>query len=156
MFDLIIPITTILHVTVAITVIRTSGTIAIAAIVIAITSVIAARRIRFATTTWRHTASTTTRRTVATRGTITTGVETPGSGGRSTSPLWNVRTVLLSNKDRTYLDLQNIIATKAFVVHLVVGVISIATAFVFDKGKEATRGRTRGRNVTTDEAAVAK
>jgi hypothetical protein len=87
MFDLIIPITTILHVTVAITVIRASGTISIAAVVIAITSIIAARRIRFATATRGHAASTTTRRTVAARGTIAAGVETPGSRGRSTSPL---------------------------------------------------------------------
>ena len=55
-----------------------------------------------------------------------------------------------------YLDLQNIIASEALVVHLVVGVIGIAAALVFDKGKEAARGRTRGRNVAADESAVAK
>jgi predicted nuclease with RNAse H fold len=54
-----------------------------------------------------------------------------------------------------YLDLQNIIAAKALVVHLVVGVIGIATALVFDKGKEAARGRTRGGNVAANEAPVA-
>jgi hypothetical protein len=41
-------------------------------------------------------------------------------------------------------------------VHLVVGVIGIATALVFDEGKEAARGRTRGRNIAADEATVAK
>jgi hypothetical protein len=41
-------------------------------------------------------------------------------------------------------------------VHFVVGIIGIATALVFDKGKEAARGRTRSGNIAADEAAVAK
>ena len=52
MFDLIIPITTIFHITVAITVIRASGTIAVTTVVITITTVIATRRISFTIATW--------------------------------------------------------------------------------------------------------
>ena len=56
----------------------------------------------------------------------------------------------------TYLDLQNIITAKSFVMHLVISVIGIATTLVFDKGKETTRGRPRGRNIATNESPIAK
>jgi hypothetical protein len=35
----------------------------------------------------------------------------------------------------TYLDLQDIISTDPLVVHLVIGIIGIATALVLDEGK---------------------
>jgi len=84
-FDLIIPIATILHVTVAIAVIWASGTITVAAVVIAIAAVIAARRISFAAATRGYAAS--TGRTIAARGAVAAGVEAPGSRGRGASPL---------------------------------------------------------------------
>lgn len=78
----------------------------------------------------------------------------------------------------TYLDLQQIIAANSLVVHLVVGVISVPAALVLDKGEaewlieymakrssrmgrvgrgnlQSARGRTRCRNVATDETTVA-
>jgi hypothetical protein len=72
---------------------------------------------------------------------------------------------------QAYLDLQQVIAANALVVHLVVGIISIAAALVFDESKpagllepgacaqgrkhsQARRGGARGRDVAADEAAV--
>lgn len=71
----------------------------------------------------------------------------------------------------TYLNLQQVIAADALVVHLVVGVIGIATALVLDESEAAgllapygwvqarrysqTRGsRARGRNIAADKATV--
>lgn len=71
----------------------------------------------------------------------------------------------------SYLDLQEVIATDALVVHLVVGVIGIATTLVLDEGEaagllepcgrvqgmrysQAGGRRARGGDVAADQAAV--
>lgn len=35
----------------------------------------------------------------------------------------------------SYLNLQQVVSPNSLVVHLMIGIIGIATAFVFDKGK---------------------
>lgn len=40
---------------------------------------------------------------------------------------------------RAYFDLERFVAADALVVHLVVGVVSIATALIFNKGEAASR-----------------
>lgn len=72
---------------------------------------------------------------------------------------------------QTYLDLQQVVAADALVVHLMIGIIGVATAFVLDESKAAgqlapdghvlargysqARGsRARGRNVAADKATV--
>lgn len=42
---------------------------------------------------------------------------------------------MLSSPARAYLDLQQVVASYALVVHLVVGIIGIATALVLDEGE---------------------
>lgn len=74
----------------------------------------------------------------------------------------------------SYLNLQEVIATDALIVHLVVGIVGITTALVLDKGEAALKvsnmyeladgrklmylqsaGRSaRGRNVAADETSV--
>lgn len=72
----------------------------------------------------------------------------------------------------TYLDLQQVIAADALVVHLVIRVIGIAARLVFHEGEAAgrlepgsrrrartnsqsTRGGARSGNVAADKAAIA-
>lgn len=78
---------------------------------------------------------------------------------------------LLVALGQAYLNLQQVIAANALVVHLVVGVVSIATALILDESEpagllepgacaqgrrhsQARGGRARGRNVAADEATV--
>jgi hypothetical protein len=67
-------------------------------------------------------------------------VKPPRSGRGSTSPL----------------DLQHIIATDALVVHIMIRVVRIATILVLHESKQPAASGPRSRNVTADQAAVAR
>lgn len=63
-------------------------------------------------------------------------VEAPGGGRRSASPLRTCqdrtgRPVVASS----YLDLQDVVAADALVVHLMVSIVSVATVLILDEGK---------------------
>jgi hypothetical protein len=72
-----------------------------------------------------------------------------------------------------YLDLQNIVASDALVMHIMISFIGIATILIFDKCEaesdepacwfvvggrrclQSAAGRSGGRNVTADKTAIA-
>jgi len=67
-----------------------------------------------------------------------TSVKAPASGRRGASPLWLVSIAAeVSIRFRSYLDLEDIVTTDTHVMHLVVRVISIATALVLDEREAA-------------------
>jgi hypothetical protein len=53
-------------------------------------------------------------------------------------PTVYVLALIIVKQGFTYLDLQKIISTNALVVHLMVGIICITTAFIFDEGKSTS------------------
>lgn len=146
-FAVIITVAHILHLTIAVD--RTPGSIAIAAVIVAVTTVVLARRVAIATATARRLATTGAARgavavttvtatiTATVPGAIAAGVEAPRSGWWSASPLWIVShgARMLFGKHIIYLNLQEVVATDALVVHLVIGIIGIASVLVFDKSK---------------------
>jgi hypothetical protein len=78
---------------------------------------------------------------------------------------------LMEGRGSSHLDLQEVIATNALVVHLMVRVVCVATALVLDKGEavrlaaaacgglggylQPARGGARGGDIAADEAAIA-
>jgi len=129
---------TILHVSVA--VVGAASPVAVASVVVAIAAVILAGRVITTATARRRIAPTT-------RGAFSTGragipagpgIKPPGSGGWSAGPL----------------DFQQIIASDTFVVHLVIRIIRIPTALVFDECKESARCRAWGRNIATNKSPI--
>ena len=76
---------------------------------------------------------------------------------------------------RAYLNLQQVIATNALIVHLMVRIVSITSVLILDKCKaeskvsdaqhvmqsrdpnlQSAAGRTRCRNITPDQATIAR
>jgi hypothetical protein len=124
----VIALADILHLAIAV---RAPRPIAITAVIVALAAVVLARRESLTVAT-RGGAATTrgalAASTIATLGTLTTRavaarVEAPRCGGRGACPL----------------DLQQVIAADALVVHLMVRVIGIATALVLHKGEQPAR-----------------
>jgi len=129
---------TVLHL--AITVVRAPGAVAVAAIVVTLTTVVLAGR-GIASTTGRNAtaagrAITATARSGAFPGGA--GVEAPRCGRRSTGPL----------------DLEEVITADTLVVHLMVCVIRITTALILHESKESAGRRARGRDVATNKPAI--
>jgi hypothetical protein len=123
---LVVTITTII-ITVA------TFVIPIMAVIIAFIPVISTGRV--VTTTSRGWRATTARRSAVTAA-VTTRVETPGSRRRSSSPLIRCENAIdAEQSDNTYLNLQQVIATDPLVVHLMVRIISIATALILHECK---------------------
>jgi len=132
-----IPLALILDVTVPIAVraARTIAGVAAVAVIIAVTvtTVVLTRRV-IATARARRAATRGAAAAVATI-TVTIGaVETPRRTGRCASPL----------------DLQDVVAANALVVHVVVGLVGIATILVLNERKESARCGARGRDVAAD------
>lgn len=127
----------VLHLTV--TVVGASGAVAVAAVIVTLTTVVLPRG-NIASTAGRN--ATTARRavTAATRGSSLTGsagVEAPRGGWGSTSPLLQISVCCCWAWRCTYLDLQKVVTADALIVHLVVGIVSVTAALVFDEGKAA-------------------
>ena len=125
-------ITSILHFAVAV---RTTRTISIASIIVAITAIVPTdgRIVPWPVTTGRGASA--TRRTTTI--TITTGVEAPGCRRRRTRPLQKACKITQKKPPwtETYFDLEGLVATYTLVMHFVVGIIGVATTLVFHEGK---------------------
>jgi hypothetical protein len=67
-------------------------------------------------------------------------LEPPRSRGRGASPL----------------NLQEVVAAHALVMHLMVGIVGVTPVLVLYKGKQSARGGAGSRNVAADETAIAK
>jgi hypothetical protein len=132
----------VLHLAVA--VVWGSGAVAITAVVVTLAAIVLAGRVVSPASAGGDAAA--TGRAVADAGSATltgsAGIEAPGCGRRSTSPLWIRRLEICNGHGpprQTYLDLQQVIAADALVVHLMVRVVSIATALVFDECEASLR-----------------
>jgi hypothetical protein len=151
---IVLTVTNVLHFTVAIN--GTPWPIAVTAVVVTLAAIVLARGSAALATwgsaaaAWRaHTtvgtlaavgtvSSVTATLRALTTGAVTSGIETPRRRWRCTCPL----------------DLQQVVAADALVVHLVVRIIGIASRLVFHKGEEPRRSRTGSRNVATDKATI--
>jgi hypothetical protein len=139
---------------IAVAIIGAARTVAIAAVTTTIVITVATGRQLASRTTGRCAGAATARRAAATfAATITTtlagtiahlaasaGIEAPAGGRRSACPLHRVsdtitHDICLSSCFLTYLDLQKVVAANTLVVHLMVSIVSIATALVLNKGK---------------------
>lgn len=126
---------------VAVTAVRGSRAVAsvtAVALVIAVTlaTVILARRVVASAPGARSPAARRTRRaTVA----ITARIEAPRRRRRSSGPL----------------DLQDVVTSDPLIMHVVISIIGISTVLVLHKREQPARGRTRRRNVATNEPAIA-
>lgn len=135
----ILAITLVLDITVTLAIRATRAIAGVAAVTLVVTVavtvaavVLAGRVVAGAASRARGAA---TRRGTAGGATLSVGaVEAPRSGRRRASPL----------------DLQDVVATDALVVHVMVRVISIAAILVLDESKESTARAARSGNVTTD------
>lgn len=156
---IIVPTTVnIFHFTVSI--IWASRAVALATIILAgriVTS--ASTRRREGATTRRAITSAWSTLTAATTAAwfITARIESPRRRGRGASPLYHtVRDIHHPDIfSYAYLDLQDVIATKALVVHLMIGIICITTALVFHECKEPAGSTPRRWNVAPYQASIA-
>jgi hypothetical protein len=144
----VVTIAHILHLPIAVT-FGTPGSVSVATIVVALSTIILARR-EFATTATTRRAATRTlaaRRTIpatattlATLATLSTRavaarIKAPRSRGWSTSPLLHVRSIKIAELELVYLNLQQVVATDALVVHLVVRIVSITAALILNESE---------------------
>lgn len=123
----------ILHIAVAVAVVWAAGAVPVTPIAavssVTVTVLVSLPVIVVAATRWRARAAA-RRALTATR--RTAGIEAPACGWWSTSPLSYALLALTSEYLflRTYLDLQQVVAADALVMHLMVGVVCIAAALV--------------------------
>lgn len=144
----LLTVANIFHLAVAI---GAPGPVAVATVIVALAAIILARRAASVTagggaTTTRRAATTisalATVAAVATvgalaAGAVTAGVESPGSRGRGAGPLKRISDCVLGEERDTRLDLEEVVAADALVVHLVISVIGISAALVFHEGEAA-------------------
>jgi hypothetical protein len=122
-------IAVILGITLTIPMVGTTRTVPVAAAFTVIVTAITVPTVVFprgvfpgaATRGWR--ASATGRTSGATTIAVATGLESPRGRGRSASPL----------------NFQEVVTAHALVMHLMVGIVSVPSIFILDKGKESAR-----------------
>lgn len=137
-------ITVIFGVTLTVPMVRAARPIPVTsalAVIVSVTvpTVVLARRIIASAAAGRRRASTPRGASATTSVTVASRFEAPGSRRRSTSPL----------------NLQNVIAPDALVVHLMVGIIGITTVLVLNESEEPGRRRPGCGNIAANQSAVA-